>query len=252
MSATAARPGPALHQRGEVLLEAKGLSCGYGHMSVVRGLDLPVVAGEVAALIGPNGAGKTTTLLTLAGELAPISGEVRWMGQPSTSPMHQRCAHGLSYVTEERSVIMKLTAYENLRLANVTVEAATSLFPALGPLMKCPAGLLSGGEQQMLTVARALGRNPSVMLLDELSLGLAPIIVRGLLQAVRAASQERNVGVLLVEQHVRQALEVADRVYVMQRGRIVLSGPAQEISSQLSQIEAAYLTAPADGDPHEP
>jgi branched-chain amino acid transport system ATP-binding protein len=236
-------------QPGEVLLEAKGLSCGYGRMSVVRDLDLPVVAGEVAALIGPNGAGKTTTLLTLAGELAPISGEVHWMGEPTSSPMHQRCSKGLSYVTEERSVIMKLTAAENLRLANVTVDAAISLFPELEPLLKRPAGLLSGGEQQMLTVARALGRDPSVMLLDELSLGLAPIIVERLLEAVRRASKERNVAVLLVEQHVRQALEVADRVHVMQRGRIVLSGSAQEIGGQLSEIEEAYLTAAPDSDP---
>jgi branched-chain amino acid transport system ATP-binding protein len=217
-------------------------------MSVVRDLDLPVVAGEVAALIGPNGAGKTTTLLTLAGELTPISGEVWWRGQPSTAPMHRRCRQGLSYVTEERSVIMKLSTYENLRLANVTVEDATSLFPELERLLKRPAGLLSGGEQQMLTVARALGRNPNVMLLDELSLGLAPIIVSRLLSAVREASEERGVGVLLVEQHVRQALEVADRVYVMQRGRIVLSGSAQEVRGQLSNIEAAYLTSTPDGD----
>jgi branched-chain amino acid transport system ATP-binding protein len=228
---------------GDVLLEARNLSCGYGRMSVVRDLNLSIVAGEVAALIGPNGAGKTTTLLTLAGDLSPIGGEVRWMGDPTTAPMHQRCGQGLSYVTEERSVVMKLTAHENLRLANVSVEAATSLFPELGPLLKRPAGLLSGGEQQMLTVARALGRDPRVMLLDELSLGLAPLIVRRLLQAVRVASKERGVGVLLVEQHVRQALEVADRVYVMQRGRIVLSGTAQEIGGQLSEIEAAYLTA---------
>ena len=154
MSVTDARQPSTGPQPGEVLLEAKGLSCGYGSMSVVRGLDLPVVAGEVAALIGPNGAGKTTTLLTLAGELSPISGEVRWAGQPTTAPMHRRCSQGLSYVTEERSVIMKLTAYENLRLAGVTIENATSLFPELEPLLKRPAGLLSGGEQQMLTVAR--------------------------------------------------------------------------------------------------
>jgi branched-chain amino acid transport system ATP-binding protein len=248
MRVAAARTVPSADQPGEILLEAKALSCGYGRMSVVRGLDLPVVAGEVAALIGPNGAGKTTTLLTLAGELPPISGEVRWLGQPSSSSMHQRCSQGLSYVTEERSVIMKLTAHENLRLANVTVDAATSLFPELGPLLKRPAGLLSGGEQQMLTVARALGRNPTVMLLDELSLGLAPIVVRRLLQAVRTASKEQGVGVLLVEQHVRQALEVADRVYVMQRGRIVLSGSAREIGGHLSEIEAAYLTAGPEGD----
>jgi branched-chain amino acid transport system ATP-binding protein len=247
MSVTGARHDPTGPEPGDVLLEARGLSCGYGSMSVVRGLDLPVVAGEIAALIGPNGAGKTTTLLTLAGELPPISGEVWSGGRPTTAPMHRRCSRGLSYVTEERSVIMKLTAYENLRLANVTVESATSLFPELERLLKRPAGLLSGGEQQMLTVARALGRNPSVMLLDELSLGLAPIIVSRLLHAVRKATKERSVGVLLVEQHVRQALEVADRVYVMQRGRIVMSGSAQEIGGHLSDIEAAYLTS-ADGD----
>jgi branched-chain amino acid transport system ATP-binding protein len=227
----------------DVLLEARGLSCGYGTMPVVRDIDLPVVAGEVAALIGPNGAGKTTTLMTLAGELPPIGGEVRWMGEPTTSPMHERCNQGLSYVTEERSVIMKLTAYENLRLANVTAEQATALFPELTEHMDRPAGLLSGGQQQMLTVARALGRDPRVMLLDELSLGLGPLVVRRLLGTVRAAAKERGVGVLLVEQHVHQALDVADRVYVMRRGRIALSGSPVEIGGQMSEIEAAYLTA---------
>jgi len=108
--------------------------------------------------------------------------------------------------------------------------------------LKRPAGLLSGGEQQMLAVARALGRNPQVMLLDELSLGLAPIIVQRLLTAVRTAAKERGVGVLLVEQHVRQALDVADRVYVMQRGRVVLAGSVDELRGQLDDVEAAYLS----------
>jgi branched-chain amino acid transport system ATP-binding protein len=231
---------------GEVVLAARGLSCGYGQMSVVRDLDLPIVAGEVAALIGPNGAGKTTTLLTLAGELPPTGGSVEWMGQPTTAPMHRRAQQGLSYVTEERSVIMGLSAQDNLRLAGVPVERATALFPELERLMKRPAGLLSGGEQQMLTVARALGRNPSVLLLDELSLGLAPMVVHRLLEAVRVASKEQGVGVLLVEQQVRQAIAVSDRVYLMQRGQVVLSGPSAEVGDQLSEIESAYLTAEPD------
>src|SRR3954454_4610342 len=184
MRAHATRAAESPDQLGTVLLEAKGLSCGYGGMSVGRDLDLSVVAGGGAALICPHGAGKTTALLTLAGALRPISGEVRWRGEPSRASMHQRCREGLSYVTEERSVIMKLTTKENLRLAGVTVQTATSLFPELERLLKRPAGLLSGGEQQMLTVARALGRNPKAMLLDELSLGLAPLIVQRLLTTV--------------------------------------------------------------------
>ncbi len=120
------------------MLEARGLSCGYGGMSVVRDLDLPVVAGEVAALIGPNGAGKTTTLLTLAGALRPISGEVRWLGEPTTAPMHQRCSQGLSYVTEERSVIMKLTTKENLRLANVPVRGRDLAVPGARAALEAP------------------------------------------------------------------------------------------------------------------
>src|SRR5947199_3646947 len=118
MSVTDARQPSTGPQPGEVLLEARGLSCGYGQMSVVRGLDLPVVAGEVAALIGPNGAGKTTTLLTLAGGLPAISGEVLWKGEPTTAPMHQRCHDWLSYVTEERALIMKLVGNEKLQREN--------------------------------------------------------------------------------------------------------------------------------------
>jgi branched-chain amino acid transport system ATP-binding protein len=161
--------------------------------------------------------------------------------------MHRRCQQGLSYVTEERSVIMGLTARDNLRLADVPVDDAVQLFPELGRLMSRSAGLLSGGEQQMLTLARALGRDPSVLLVDELSLGLAPMVVDRLLEAVRAASRERGVGVLLVEQQVRQALAVADRVYVMQRGQVVLSGRSEDVGTHLSEIEAAYLTADSDG-----
>jgi branched-chain amino acid transport system ATP-binding protein len=225
----------------DTLIEARALSAGYGKMPVVREIDVRVDAGEVIALIGANGAGKTTTLLTLAGELTPMTGEVRFLGTPTTASMHNRCRNGLGYVTEERSVIMNMSVADNLRLAGVAPSVAFSYFPALERIMGRRAGLCSGGEQQMLSLARALGRDPKVLLADELSLGLAPIVVTNLLQAVRDAASERGIGVLLVEQHVRQALKIADRVYVMERGRIALSGTSHEVASQVDKIEAAYL-----------
>ena len=224
------------------LIEARGLSAGYGKMAVVRGVDLQVDEGEVVALIGANGAGKTTTLLTLAGELSPLDGEVHFFGEPTRSPMHARCRRGLSYVTEERSVIMDMSVSDNLKLAAVPPATAFEYFPILEGIMDRRAGLCSGGEQQMLSLARALGRQPKLLLADELSLGLAPLVVTSLLQAVRDAADERGVGVLLVEQHVRQALKIADRVHVMERGRIVVSGTPDEVVGQLDRIEAAYLT----------
>ena len=171
-----------------------------------------------------------------------MEGEVRFLGKPTRSPMHARCRNGLGYVTEERSVIMDMSVADNLKLAAVPPKVAFEYFPALERIMDRRAGLCSGGEQQMLSLARALGRDPKVLLADELSLGLAPIIVTNLLKAVRDAADERGVGVLLVEQHVRQALKVADRVYLMERGRIVLSGTSDEVVGQLDKIEAAYLS----------
>ncbi|MGH8978191.1 MAG: ABC transporter ATP-binding protein [Acidimicrobiia bacterium] len=228
--------------QAETLIEARRLSAGYGKMAVVREVDLRVDAGEVVALIGANGAGKTTTLLTLAGELTPMNGEVRFLGKPTKSPMHTRCRSGLGYVTEERSVIMDMSVADNLKLAAVPPNTAFEYFPMLERCMDRRAGLCSGGEQQMLSLARALGRHPKVLLADELSLGLAPIIVTNLLKAVRDAADEHGVGVLLVEQHVRQALKIADRVALMERGRIVLSGTSEELVGQLDRIAAAYLT----------
>jgi branched-chain amino acid transport system ATP-binding protein len=226
----------------ETLIECRGLSAGYGQVAVIRDLDLHVDAGEVVALIGRNGAGKTTTLLALGGELKPMAGEVRWMGAPTKAPMYVRCRSGLGYLTEERSVIMDLSALDNLRLAGVSSATAVELFPSLEPVLRRTAGLLSGGEQQMLSLARALGREPKVLLADELSLGLAPLIVTRLREALRTAARERGVGILLVEQHVRQALAIADRVYVMDRGSITLSGDAEEMRGRLDEIEATYLS----------
>jgi branched-chain amino acid transport system ATP-binding protein len=230
----------------DTLIEARGLSAGYGRMPVVREVDLHVDRGEVVALIGANGAGKTTTLLTLAGELDPLEGEVRFLGEATTAPMHVRCRNGLGYVTEERAVIMEMSVSDNLKLAGVAPEVAFGHFPALEEIMGRRAGLCSGGEQQMLSLARALGRHPKVLLADELSLGLAPLIVANLLRTVREAADEQGVGVLLVEQHVGQALKIADRVHVMVRGRIVLSGTSEEVAGELDQVEAAYLAGPLE------
>jgi branched-chain amino acid transport system ATP-binding protein len=227
----------------DVLLSARGMSAGYHKHPVVVGIDLEVRAGEVVALLGPNGAGKTTTLLALSGELPPLEGEVTFRGEPATAPLHRRARNGLAFVTEERSVFPQLTAGENLKIGRGKQEIALALFPELEPLLDRRGGLLSGGEQQMLTLARALSREPVLLLADELSLGLAPLVVARLLKAVRAAADERGVGVLLVEQHVKQAMRIADRVLVMRGGRIVLSGKASEVEGRL---EEAYLSGGLD------
>jgi branched-chain amino acid transport system ATP-binding protein len=227
----------------EPLIAACGLSAGYGATVVVRDLNLSVRAGEVVALLGPNGAGKTTTLLTLAGELQPRAGEVRMRGRVVTTPCHRRARAGLGYITEERSVFMQLSVADNLRVAGVPSTDALGLFPELAPFMKRKAGQLSGGQQQMLALARMLARRPAILLADELSLGLAPLIVKRLLEVIRTAAHEQGVGVLVVEQHVRRVMEVADRVYVLSGGQITLQGDAADIRNRIDEVEASYLTA---------
>jgi ABC-type branched-subunit amino acid transport system ATPase component len=224
------------------LLAAEQLDAGYGKDPVVRQLNLEVHPGEIIALLGPNGAGKTTTLLTLAGDLSPIGGIIRVEGVATRQSLHRRAKRGLALVPEERSVLMGMTVAENLRLGRCDTDRALELFPELVPLLGRRGGLLSGGEQQMLTLARALARRPKVLLADELSLGLAPLVVRRLLAAVRQAADEDGVGAVLVEQHVTQVLKVADRAYVLRRGRVVLSGPAAEIASRVSEIQDSYIT----------
>jgi ABC-type branched-subunit amino acid transport system ATPase component len=244
--ATADTSAPA----GKPLIAARGLYAGYGKITVVRDLDLEVYPGEVVALVGPNGAGKTTTLRTLSGLQPPLDGEVVFAGSAKPAPLFRRARGGLGMVSEQRPVLMTLTVLENLKVSHCDVALARELFPDLDAHMGRKVGLLSGGQQRMVALARILSRRPSVLLADELSLGLAPLVVDRLLGEVRAAA-DRGIGVLLVEQHVRKALDIADRVLVMRRGRIELSGRTSEFADRFDDIRAAYFAATGDGEQGE-
>jgi branched-chain amino acid transport system ATP-binding protein len=229
------------------LLETRNLMAGYQGRAVVQGANITVQPGEVVCLLGPNGAGKTTTLLTIAGELAPVDGIVMFGNVPTFTPMYQRVRDGgVALVTEERLVFTKMSTRDNLRLGGGSVEGALELFPELAERLSVRGGMLSGGEQQMLALARALSRRPSLLLADELSLGLAPMIVDRLLGAVRTAADTHGTGALIVEQHARKALRYSDRMYLMARGQILLELPAAEAFTRLDEIEAAYLRGTAE------
>jgi branched-chain amino acid transport system ATP-binding protein len=224
------------------VLQAKQMCAGYGAVEVVRQLDLEVHSGEVVALLGINGAGKTTIVRALSGQLKPSGGEVWFKGRPTTAPLHKRVRDGMRLITEDRSVFMGLTTAENLRLGGQSRAACLELFPELERLLDRRAGLLSGGEQQMLTLARAIAAQPSVLLADELSLGLAPLVCVRLLAALRAAA-DRGASVLLVEQRVRDALQIADRAYVISNGQVAVSGSASELAGRIEEIESTYLAS---------
>ena len=240
-ASSASTPGHAL-----VL---KDLSAGYRGVPVVRELNLEVRPGEVVALLGPNGAGKTTTLETIAGLNRPISGTVDLSGQTiSGVPAHLLARRGLALVPEGRALFPGLTVREHLRLAGGRGRRVGShedeLLEMLPELRKClgrKAGLLSGGEQQMLAVGRALVTRPRLLLVDEMSLGLAPVIVERLIPILRRAADELGASVLFVEQHVALALEVADRAYVLTHGRIRLEGAAAELRERRELLAASYL-----------
>jgi branched-chain amino acid transport system ATP-binding protein len=233
----------------EVVLDIRGLVAGHDGVPVVRGLDLRVSAGEVVALLGPNGAGKTTTLQTISGLLPVIGGEIEVLGLPPTprSP-HRVARRGVGHVTEDRSLFFDLTARQNLgvgvagrRRSARAVERVLGLFPELEPVLDRKAGLLSGGQQQMLALARALVAEPRLLLVDEMSLGLAPIVVQRLLPMVRAVADETGAGVVLVEQHLAMAMEVADSVCLLVHGEVVAEGPTSEMKDRRELFEASYL-----------
>ena len=242
-------------QNSERLLTIENLNTGYAGVPVVRELNVHLDKGEVVALLGPNGAGKTTTLLTISGIIPLLSGNVTVLGeQVDSKNPHNNARLGLAHVAEDRSLFFNLTVKENLQLGlrgdkdsqQEGLEKALELLPALRPLMDRRSGLLSGGEQQMLAMARALVSKPKLLLVDEMSLGLAPIIVEQLLPIVRNIADETGAGVLIVKQHVHLALQVADRGYVMNHGELVMSGSASDLLDSKDLLEASYLGGDID------
>ncbi|HSY14444.1 MAG TPA: ABC transporter ATP-binding protein [Jatrophihabitantaceae bacterium] len=222
------------------ILEARNLSAGYNGIPAIRDLNLTVNPGELVALLGANGAGKTTSLMTLAGVQQPLSGEVLWEGKSTHAPLPRRARMGLGLVAEGRSVFAKLTVRENFRVGSSQAEEAFKIFPELKRLRNRRAGLLSGGEQQMVSLARALIEKPKVLLADELSLGLGPKIVQHLFDVLREVTQD-GVGVLVVEQYAHLALKACDRAYVLQRGSAVMAGGGRELLGRYDEIERTYL-----------
>ncbi|MFJ5306726.1 ABC transporter ATP-binding protein [Streptomyces sp. NPDC088350] len=232
---------------GRELLTCEGVRAGYTKgRPVVRGFDLKLRPGEVTALLGPNGAGKTTLLLTLAGLLPRLGGSVTLDGREIRGGRAREVARrGLVLVPDDRSLFTQLTVRDNLTLARrrrgSTVDQVLDYFPALGKRLKVAAGMLSGGEQQMLALGRAMIQDPRVLLVDELSMGLAPVIVEELLPVVRRIAEDTGTAVVLVEQHVRLALDVADRAVVLVHGEPVLSGSAAGLAADPGLLERAYL-----------
>ena len=230
------------------MLEVRGLAVAYGGIEAVKGIDLAVRQGELVTLIGANGAGKTTTLKALSGLLKPRSGTIIYDGHDITGkPAHELVKLGLALVPEGRGVFARLTIEENLAMGAYTrrddvtkdFDRAYALFPRLAERRRQLAGTLSGGEQQMLAIARALMSRPKLLLLDEPSMGLAPIMVQKIFETIRAVAAE-GVTLLLVEQNAKLALEACSRGYVMETGAIALEDDARALLVN-PQVRRAYL-----------
>lgn len=238
----------------EILLDVRGLEAGYGASRVLFGIDLQVAAGSVTALLGANGAGKTTTLRALCG-LIRRQGQVTLAGQRIEGMASEEIVRlGVAHVPDGRGTFTGLTTEENLRMGACTrrdkagvredFERFYEYFPRLKERRQQQAGLLSGGEQQMLAIARALMLRPRLLLMDEPSFGLAPKVVQDIFRIMRRVREEQKVAILLVEQNASLALELADTAYLLETGRIALAGPAASVRSN-EAVRAAYLGATA-------
>ncbi|GAA2960855.1 ABC transporter ATP-binding protein [Streptomyces enissocaesilis] len=230
------------------LLELRGLRVAYGAIEALKGIDLTVGEGEIVALLGGNGAGKTTTLRTVSGMLSPRQGEVRLRGERIDGiKSHELVDFGIGHVPEGRRVFARMSVRENLEMGayrfkgvdSADMDRVYTLFPRLAERRSQLAGTLSGGEQQMLAIGRALMSRPELLLLDEPSMGLAPLIVEQIFVIIREIN-EQGTTVLLVEQNATQALGLAQRGYVLETGSVAVSGPAQDLLAD-PRIRAAYL-----------
>ncbi len=232
------------------MLEIKDLVTGYGDLKVLDGVSLTVEEGETVALVGSNGAGKTTLLQAISGLLPVWSGDITFRGQslPKLQP-HQLPALGIAHIPQGRGILARLSVYDNLMLGgyiaaakakrSARMEEMFALFPRLKERREQLAGTLSGGEQQMLAIARALMMYPSFMILDEPSLGLSPLMVETVFKIIADVSQ-MGVSILIIEQNLVEALHVADRGYVLETGRVVLSGTSAELMGN-DKVREAYL-----------
>ncbi len=231
------------------MLEVRNLSAGYGSIEVLRDTSLTVGAGELVGLVGHNGAGKSTTLKAIAGVVPVRSGSISWLDEPLSGSPASRIRHGIAYVPEDRRIFTQLTVAENLQLGatvrtpadrETAIERELERFPVLRKYYRRRSGDLSGGEQQMLAIGRALVSDPRLLVLDEPTLGLAPIIVDDLFRTI-VALRDEGTTILLVEQNVAKTLRVADRAYVMEPGgRITFGGAARELAENPT-FRADYL-----------
>ena len=234
-----------------MLLKIDQVSCGYGDLKVLFGISLDVNQGECVALVGSNGAGKTTLLRTVSGTIPLTGGKVFWNDQDITNmPAHQRPELGIAHIPQGRGILTTLSIYDNLLLGayckrtrakrDDLVAKVLDMFPILKERLNHLAGTLSGGQQQMLAIARALMLEPSLLVLDEPSLGLAPIVVDNVFEIIDKVKEESDTSILLIEQNLIQALNVADRGYVLETGKIVIEGPADELLDN-QDVKKAYL-----------